>query len=238
MIEFLQNGGTFMQRRKPFVYVSNLRDLGGYTTESGNITKYEKIFRSSAIYKLTNEEEKYFEDIGVKAAIDLRMPEEIERHPSAFFDSKKIKYFNFPLSNAWPSLEDEVPNTYFNIIKDHKSMSNIMKTIANTDGGVVFHCTAGKDRTGIVASLLLLLAGVVEEDIFADYMITYAYIYKGVRIMHEEDPDLPAFVGTIKVEHLEKTIERLNDIYGNVEGYLKEIGLTNEEVKKLKNKLF
>ena len=69
-------------------------------------------------------------------------------------------------------------------------------------------------------------------------MVTYAYIYKGVRIMHDEDPDLPAFVGTIKVEHLEQTINRLNEIYGNVEGYLTQIGLTNNEIQKLKNKLF
>lgn len=226
-----------MQRRKPFIYVSNLRDLGGYTTENGNVTKYEKIFRSSAIYKLTEEEEKYFEDIGIKVAIDLRVPEEIDRHPSAFVDSEKIKYFNFPLSNSWPLVEDEVPNTYFNIIQSHKSMANVMKTIANTDGGIIIHCTAGKDRTGIVVSLLLLLAGVIEEDILADYLITYAYIYKGVRIMHEEDPDLPAFVGSIKVEHLEKTIERLNEVYGNVEGYLRELGLTIDEIEKLKNKL-
>ena len=73
-----------------------------------------------------------------------------------------------------------------------------MKVIANTDGGVIFHCTAGKDRTGIVAALMLLLAGVVEEDIMADYMTTYAYIYKGIRIMHEEDPDLPAFVDRLQ----------------------------------------
>lgn len=227
-----------MQRRKPFAYVSNLRDLGGYTTENGNITKYERVFRSSAIYKLTSAEEKYLDDIGIKAVIDLRMPEEIERHPSAFINSKKIKYFNFPLSNAWSLIEDEVPNIYFNMIKSYKSMANIMKTIANTDGGVIFHCTAGKDRTGIVACLMLLIAGVQEEDILADYMVTYAYIYKGIRIMHDENPDLPAFIGTIKVEHLEQTIERLNDVYGNVEGYLVEIGLTSEEIKKLKNKLF
>ena len=227
-----------MQRRKPFAYVSNLRDLGGYNTKNGNTTKYEKVFRSSAIYKLKKEEEKYLNDIGIKAVIDLRVPEEIERHPSAFTNHEKIKYFNFPLSNAWPKVEDEVPNTYFNMIKSHESMASIMKTIANTDGGVIFHCTAGKDRTGIVACLMLLLAGVEEEDILADYMVTYAYFYKGVRIMHDEDPDLPAFVGTIKVEHLEQTINRLNEIYGNVEGYLTQIGLTNNEIQKLKNKLF
>jgi len=227
-----------MQRRKPFKYVSNLRDLGGYTTQNGNITKYERVLRSSAIYDLTEAEEKYLLDIGIKSVIDLRMPEEIQRHPSAFRDHDKIKYFNFPLSNAWPSLEDEVPNTYFNMIKDHKTMASIMKTIANTDGGVVFHCTAGKDRTGIVACLLLLASGVIEEDILADYMITYAYIYKGVRIMHHDNPDLPAFVGAIKIEHLEKTIDRLNDIYGSVEGYFTEIGLTLGEIEKIKKKLF
>jgi len=226
-----------MQRRKPFKYVSNLRDLGGYTTQNGNITKYERVLRSSAIYDLTEAEEKYLLDIGIKSVIDLRMPEEIQRHPSAFRDHDKIKYFNFPLSNAWPSLEDEVPNTYFNMIKDHKTMASIMKTIANTDGGVVFHCTAGKDRTGVVAMLLLLLSEVYEDDIIADYQISYTYIRENIRKMHKDNPDLPAFLGGSKLEYMEETLELFYNKFKTINNYFIYLGFKQNEIEVIKNKL-
>ncbi|MBQ7668812.1 MAG: tyrosine-protein phosphatase [Clostridia bacterium] len=217
--------------------VSNFRDLGGFMTESGNVTKYNKVFRSSAIYDLTDEERELLHKKGIKKVIDLRVQHELERKPSAFLTDDEIEYINIPLSDKWTNNADEVPNLYFDIVKDHASMARVLKVIANTDEPLVFHCSAGKDRTGIISGILLSLNGVKEEDILADYISSYAYIYKEFRILKATVPEFKDFVGTMNVETLEITLKRIKEVYGSMEGYLKEIGLSDEEIVKLKNKL-
>ena len=96
---------------------------------------------------------------------------------------------------------------------------------------------AGKDRTGCIAALLLALAGVDRLDILADYQVSELYIRPVIRWMRETRADLPAYVGSSKPEYLEDCLDRLEETYGSVAGYLRAIGLTETTLGKLKDKL-
>jgi len=114
-----------------------------------------------------------------------------------------------------------------------------MKIIADTkeDEGVLYHCTAGKDRTGVISAILLSLVGASQCDILADYQISYAYTIKLIRQLCKENPDFPAYIVEPRIEYMEKFLELFNEKYGSSEKYLLEIGLTDLEIEKLKKKL-
>ena len=111
-------------------------------------------------------------------------------------------------------------------------MAKVMGIIARAPGGVYFHCRAGKDRTAVVAALLLLLAGVPDADLLADYMLSASYLEARWRtqkfFMSEFLP---------QTSHMRGFLELFRKEYGDVERYLLGIGLTEEEVWGLKDRL-
>ena len=102
---------------------------------------------------------------------------------------------------------------------------------------MLFHCTAGKDRTGILAMLLLSLAGVAREDILADYQISETYLAEIIQLIQLRVPDLAAFAGQSRREYLEECMDLLLDKYGSVPDYLRAAGLTAGELETLRHKL-
>jgi len=105
------------------------------------------------------------------------------------------------------------------------------------DSGVLFHCAVGKDRTGIVAALLLSLAGVSPPDIIADYQVSGTYIKVLVERFRKEDPTIPSWAGLSKAEHMESFLQLFFSQYPSVELYLKEIGLSDDQISAIRDKL-
>ena len=221
----------------------NMRDLGGYDTCYNNsevtCTIHSRFIRSDAPLAIKDSEAALLLKQHINTVIDLRNALEIEKRPCVFKDKAGFIYYHCPMfgDGRLPLSEAEVSNSYFEMVHEEKSVFKIMKTIAAAPEGVIFHCTAGKDRTGVIAALLLSLVGVSKKDILEDYQVTYTYIRKMVEELHSNTPDLPAFIGQSKIEYMENFLETFYKEYGTTEYYLLKINLTRYEIAKIKDKL-
>lgn len=217
--------------------IKNMRDLGNYPTKSGGYTKNGTFYRSDLPKNMDDEEIKKILKLNISTVIDLRTEEEVNRKPNSL-NIKNIDYYNVSLlGDKCPEFEKDIPIGYMNILSNNETMRKIFKIILNAKGSVLFNCTAGKDRTGMVAMLLLKLADVYDEDILVDYQISYTYLKEDIRKMHKDNPDLPAFLGESKMEYMEETLEMFNNKYGNIIDYFTNLGFSLDEILKIKSKL-
>ena len=214
-----------------------MRDLGNYPTKSGGYTKNGTFYRSDLPKNMDDEEIKKILKLNISTVIDLRTEEEVNRKPNSL-NIKNIDYYNVSLlGDRCTEFEKDIPIGYMNILSNNETMRKTFKIILNAKGSVLFNCTAGKDRTGVVAMLLLKLADVYDEDILVDYQISYTYLKEDIRKMHKDNPDLPAFLGESKMEYMEETLEMFNNKYGNIIDYFTNLGFSLDEILKIKSKL-
>lgn len=224
-------------RRIVFEKVNNMRDLGGYLTKDKKETKYFRFIRSNITKDVTIEEEQYLLDNNIKTIIDLRNDDELLRKPNKL-NNDKFKYYHVSLlGDKCPLFEEDIPIGYMNILNNKETMKEVFEIMANSNYGVLFNCSAGKDRTGVVAMLLMLLANCYEDDILADYSVSYIYLREEIRKMHKDNPDLPAFLGQSKFEYMEDVLEMFKEKYHDINNYMNYLGVTLEKVKIIRNKL-
>lgn len=224
-------------RRIPFKKVTNLRDLGGYPTKDNKQTKYNRILRSNLPINMEEKEINYLIENNIKTIIDLRSKKEIELNKNDL-DRKEFHYYNIPiLGEKCPETEEKIPYQYLRMIDDYKNINKVLKTIAKSQEGVLFNCTAGKDRTGIIAMLILLLVNVYEEDIIADYAISSIYLQEKIKLMKKNHPSMVHFIGESKMEYIKETLKLFHDKYNNIDNYMKTIGITKEQQEQIKRKL-
>jgi len=217
--------------------VKNLRDLGGYLTKEGKITKFDSIFRSDLPKEMSNKEISCLIDKGLTTVIDLRKKEEVNRNVNCL-NIKGIDYYNINwLGDKCPNEESDISKGYMEILSNKETMYQVFKIIKDSKGSILFNCSAGKDRTGVVAMLLLLLSEVYEDDIIADYQISYTYIRENIRKMHKDNPDLPAFLGGSKLEYMEETLELFYNKFKTINNYFIYLGFKQNEIEVIKNKL-
>lgn len=213
----------------------NMRDLGGYETQGGLITRWNKYIRSDAEGNLSAGEQEYLYGLGVRAVVDLRYPGEIRRKESPFKGYKDIKYYsvnmleNYTFAGindmgdayiAWTETARDKILRVFRIFLDH------------LESGVIFHCSIGKDRTGITAALLLGLAGCSPADIVADYAESFANNSR--RASYLDVPPDEKFYMYSEPEYMERFLAHLDSRYGGPAEYLVSIGLEPGEVEALK----
>jgi len=168
-------------RHIAFAHLHNLRDLGGYVAHDERTVRWGQLFRSDSLGKVRGQDRDRFAALGVRTVIDLRYPWETEAN-GPLPDDDNIAYHNFCIEHRpydQPALDpgvDPVPflaERYREVVHDGvKELRQSLEVIAAGDAPLVFHCTSGKDRTGIVAALVLSLLGVAESDIVADFALT------------------------------------------------------------------
>ena len=171
----------------------NWRDLGGYPTADGRVTKWDRIYRSDGLDQLTDADLDVIAELGIKLVIDFRVDREVDQNPSRLPDHPELRRQRLPIGG------DEVEGkSIVEIIRDGELKpytieemagvyERLLEEFAPTFGEVighavdpanhpmVFHCTAGKDRTGLMAMLLLGALGVSDDDIVRDYELTTHY---------------------------------------------------------------
>lgn len=226
-------------RRYAFKNVKNMRDLGGFPLDLNKETAYGKFIRSDAPIEVSKEEMQFLIDLKVTTVIDLRSDMEVEENPCAYKSNSNFQYHHCPMfgNGVIPDKEEEVPLLYFDMADEKTKMKSVMKIIADSENGVLFHCTAGKDRTGVVAAIILSLVGVSMSDILADYEVTYCYIRETIGKLLMDDPRYPAFLGQSKIEYMERFFQLFLEKYGNTKNYLLEIGLNEDDINNIKSKL-
>ncbi len=228
-----------MRRRVPLDGTDNTRDLGGYPVPGG-YTAWGCTFRSDAPVNLSATDVETLRKLGITTHIDLRTAEEVERRPSAVANLEGFHYHHIDLCacmQMMPESEPGVAVSYLEMTEQAEPMARIFRTIAHTEGGLLFHCAAGKDRTGVVAAILLMLAGAEKPDLLADYILTAAYMREPIRKFLAEDPDIPAYIVTPKVDFIEAFLDRFHAAHGGAESYLRSIGISSEETKSITQRL-
>ena len=229
----------------------NVRDLGGLPLLDGGQTRWGSVIRADMLGRLTEAGKQAALDYGLRTVIDLRRIEEREEEPTAVFPDGQV-------SVLYPTTEgvDEALWALFNqaqsmgevYILDIEHLSNmdkarVLRMIANApSGAVVVHCHAGKDRTGIISALLLSLAGVADEDISADYALSQERLWPLYELLSAEvesepgkfDPHTPPIT---RPEDMQMLLDYLRTRYGSVEGYVRHIRLTDDEMQRLRDRL-
>ncbi len=231
----------------PLMGAKNVRELGGYRTQSGAITKTHSLLRADALHNLTDEECRILYDYGVRCVIDLRSSDErakaadrlpvlypdIEYLPVALQDPVRIRRYEaeFP-----PSMWE----LYCWFLDDSaKEFKTVFETIIrHPNDCVLFHCSGGKDRTGMVAMLLHKLAGVDDETIIADYALTESLMTEVFVVqtaeMQARGLVVPPYIMQSPPENMVKALAYLKAQYGTAEDYLLSIGLSKEQIGLLK----
>jgi protein-tyrosine phosphatase len=227
------------ERRVPFDGVTNFRDLGGYATTDGRRTRWGRVFRSDALHRFTTEDRERYESLGLNAVFDLRGDQERERYPNPF-PSVQLALLSQPASEAatppdrtvWLGAaggEQMLRQMYQGLLANAAmAFGRLLGALAEPDGlPGVFHCTGGKDRTGMASALLLELLGVPRRLVLDDYELTSRFrlrqhqteSYENLLAMGMGPETAGAVLGTPRWAMAE-TLQELDDSYGGARAYL------------------
>jgi Protein tyrosine/serine phosphatase len=216
----------------------NVRDLGGYQSRLGRETRRGKLYRADGLNRLSEEDIQKLAALKINLDIDLRSDEEIKKWPDKIIELSGLSYEKVSLL---PSVDaTELPKSLGELylyMLDHSQAEflRIFQLIAkNADGVTLFHCSAGKDRTGLVAALLLLLVGVEERFVVQDYTESQENLRPMLKVFAEmNDPALAAYL-TSRPEDIAPFLEKLQAEYKGAEGYLCHLGVTRDEIGRLR----
>ena len=227
--------------------VQNLRDLGGYSTKDGRKTKWGAFLRSGDMSAMTEDDQKALLRQGIRSVIDLRMAKEIAIAPNVFSDSKQVTFFNhdfwgtrfddYRSKRKAATPQEKLADLYCSGLEVNGFViAQVMKTFAAGDEGFVFHCRSGKDRTGLVAAILLIIAGVPDEVIAKDFGLSTTYLNEPE--LTEEDLKKPgAYQKGSAPQTMMLTLGFLRDRYGSVMSYLKDQGVSISEIESVREKI-
>lgn len=217
----------------------NTRDMGGIPTENDKMTRRDVFWRSDVPLHPTQSDFELMKKHGITTVVDLRREDEIVSEPSGFKGREGISYYSVPISDGAniPKSVSEVSGSYMRIADSSRSMRKVFALLAQADGGVLFNCHAGKDRTGVVAAILLLLAGVKKDDIIQNYTESKFYLKGMFRSFKLRHPDVDMRIVTPSEAYMSDFLTMFEKKYITAEKYLRRMGVTGENIRKLRNKL-
>jgi protein tyrosine/serine phosphatase len=229
----------------------NFRDLGGYKTQDGRHLRTGQLFRSDALHYMTETDVRTVRDeIGVRVVIDLRSSGEIRSEGTGPLSSPPMAYHHLPLFDGTQDVADlkEVPieldDQYLFILRTAQGpISQVLRILANAPTPAVFHCAAGKDRTGVISALLLSLLGVSEKDIVEDYVFTSLNLDQIVQRLQKTPgyqeifERLPPSTLHARPETMVSFLSGVRRTYGSMQGYARAAGIDEATVSALERKL-
>ncbi|MCO5191575.1 MAG: tyrosine-protein phosphatase [Anaerolineae bacterium] len=231
----------------------NARDLGGLPLPDGTQTRWQAIVRSDLPARLTAAGQQALLDYGIRTIIDLRRPNEVIEHPTEFgrnaFTEYGLTILNIPAERTDPAFRRSTKaaatraDLYCGALQWMATENAAaIKAIAHArPGGILIHCHAGKDRTGITAALLLSVVGVAAADIAADYALTQKNLWplyaKWVAEVGDEAEIDPWYKPITAPETMLATLDFLDKQYGGAAGYLLQAGVCESELRLLRQRL-
>ncbi len=239
------------ERRLAMDGPSNFRDLGGYPTLDGSWTRWGKVFRSDGLHTLSDADHERVRDLGISVVFDLRSDSEVEQAPDRLPDG--VRHVHLPMSSDvaqgrsmlqrildgdLPKFDDDdMSSGYLRMLEgfpDH--LAQMVSTVAGGET-VLFHCTAGKDRTGITAMLLLALADVDDSFILDDYEISARFRARSpertewfeeqIRDAGLDPADFTTLWGSPRPV-MRKTLDGLRAQWGDHRSYVRSIGVDDD----------
>jgi hypothetical protein len=227
----------------------NARDVGGYPTADGRRVRWRALLRSDNLCRLTERGRGQLVAYGVRTIVDLRHADEHRIDPPPYGANTAPGAVPLYLSRPLYDLDDQGTlarlhwtraryGANYCVLLDgfRRNAAAVFGAVAGApDGGVLVHCHAGKDRTGVVVAVLLALAGVPTARIVVDYAISQQVLWPRWEADRLDAPTLPP--PRAPPEAMEEVLGWLEREHGGAEGYLRAIGLGDEEVGRLRERL-
>ncbi|MBT3225960.1 MAG: tyrosine-protein phosphatase [Deltaproteobacteria bacterium] len=249
------------ERRVPMTGTVNFRDMGGYRSKDGKHTKWGQLFRGDSLQRATESDLLLIKQMNIGLIFDFRRAEEVQKGPNRFPENHPLEYQHLPVTHGefnfisalerlkknkmdWIKEETIIKGYLENAENYATTWGDIIRHLAKNDcPPVFFHCTAGKDRTGICAALILSALQIPRETILSDYLLSNGYIkdvWIRVKKMIEEQGvnsdkmkpffSAPEYAMTALLDHLEKA-------YGSAIDFLiKKADISRETIDKLREK--
>ncbi|MDT2596618.1 tyrosine-protein phosphatase [Enterococcus dongliensis] len=255
-----------MSRLLAVRHAENIRELGGYQTQDGRKIAQRKLIRSAGIHQLDTQDKTYLSAYGVKKVVDFRTLEERAAKPDQEIAAAENIFLPiFPpeetdTASAAPkkmiqrmqegeNVLQQMVTVYQHFVTDqhvrgqYRKFFDLVLDNEEADRSLLFHCTAGKDRTGFAAVLLLTCLGVDDKVVMEDYLATNRYLKKVVQEMYQKakraGSSSEALIGidammVAKELYLQTSLQQINEHYGTVEQFIHEgIGVSAQEIKDL-----
>jgi protein tyrosine/serine phosphatase len=228
----------------------NFRDLGGLPTRDGGTTRAGVMFRSDALHHLVPTDVERLVELGMQTIIDLRSAVELDRTGRGPLEDTDMQWLHAPLSHGDaaagrvlpPALaEGDLGRHYVDSLAERtETLAQVIEHLAAPeDLPAVFHCTAGKDRTGMVAALVLSLVGVADDVIVHDYTLTderMVLVMERIRASGDfPEPVTPMLerVGRAEASSMETFLAAVRATHCDAEGWAREAGLSDATLASL-----
>jgi protein-tyrosine phosphatase len=264
----LKRGGLFYMNDRLIILdgAVNFRDLGGYVAANGRSVCWQKIYRSDRLDNLTMQDMEILAQKHIVTDCDLRTSYEqsywqdrlwdgVAHYDCHIYNEEDITYENQittetvnNLINSLPVPQGIVGRRYQKILLDktgQMALKRVFQEILSLDenDALVFHCTAGKDRTGLVAAVILLGLGVKEEDIIADYLLSNELYLFSIKHTLPTDDDLQNIIERMNLNgvdalSIQTIIQTINQGFGGFDNYfLKVLNFSKADLSEFRNKL-
>ncbi|GAB88974.1 tyrosine-protein phosphatase [Gordonia rhizosphera] len=257
--------------RLEFTAVANLRDLGGWATTDGRRVTRGRLFRSAALDRASDADRGTLVGLGLRSIYDLRSIAETQAAPDPVLagvvgihldvvaDAQSIsapanldKVLSDPETVALASEKLADGSGVARMVESYRELVNLPSALASyralfigllDDDAALFHCTAGKDRTGWAAASLLTLLGVERDDVYRDYLLTneqflpaIAHIFDGFAAAGG-DPELLRPLLGVRADYLDAAFAEVEQLFGTVERYFAEgLGIDDDAQAELRER--
>ena len=233
----------------------NFRDMGGYPTRDGRRLKWRRLYRSGSMAALTPADYDRLARLGVRAVVDLRTTYERQAYPTDWARIPDLSYWardhdaSFGDLRALFASEAPTPGAgraamvaiYRELpFEQAPAYRELFRRLAGGETPLIFNCSAGKDRTGVAACLVLSALGVDSETILEDYLLTNtAYDHRTVggdpwSLAARLPPEMVDAVMSVEAAYLQAALEAIEAAHGSVGGYLGEaLGVTEPMLQQL-----
>ncbi|HMG26645.1 MAG TPA: tyrosine-protein phosphatase [Acidimicrobiia bacterium] len=231
----------------------NFRDLGGYETVEGRQVRWQAVYRSDSLHRLKGADLESARGLGLRTVIDLRATGELHRD-GRFAHADDVAFHHLPMFEEdpvhfkplQPDDPEPVPGVEYVAMATNgrAAVAAAFQVIAQGEHSVVFHCAAGKDRTGIVAALLLSSLGVPDELIVADYHLSERAFLSALAWAEENDPEmvagmrrLPEWAVLAPKPTMQAFLDMLRERHGSIRAYLTDAGVDDATLGTLRTRL-
>jgi hypothetical protein len=233
----------------PLVGAYNFRDLGGYPTEDGRLTRWGRLFRSDTLHELTLADLAVLRDLGLAGVIDLRTASELAHTGRGLLGDEPIRFLHASVLQEEggesvgvpePAGDDQGERYLWYLDAGRQALIDALTMVAEDSSyPLVFHCTAGKDRTGVLAALVLDIVGVRHEIIVEDYALTGTRL-ELIRARLRRDPlyrdrldQIPASRMGVEAASMERFLQGLHERHGDAASWARSAGMDAEAITQI-----
>ena len=245
----------------------NFRDIGGRIGQEGRAVRHGLLYRSDSLAFLSADDFTILQGLNVGLVCDLRSANERSHRPTGWPDHYRPTVLDMDINADLRAANDRMldilradptPNGATAMMMESYRviplalqgyLADLFIRLARVDApALLFHCTAGKDRTGVMSAILLLALGVSEDDVLEDYMQTERYVDFArttasvaevtARMLGRPAPDgVPEAMARVRPEYLRNTIASITDKFGSLSGYLAAAGVTEAQLTAVRDRL-